>query len=130
MAVMRLADKVLVHQVHPTKAGADVTAAVVSNILLWRARPKAALAVRVLLPVAGSAAVLSLADLDALATTRRGRYVRANMPTSAQAVRLAGDAVMGLGARRRSPVLLVVGAAVIAAGWSRPAWPGTSSRLP
>ena len=44
---MRLADKVLVHQVHQAKAGVDVTASVVSNILLWRARPKAALAVRV-----------------------------------------------------------------------------------
>ena len=125
---MRLADKALVHQVHPAKVGVDVTAALVSNILLWRARPKAALAVRVLLPLAGSAVVLCLGDLDALATSRRGRYVRANMPPSAQAVRLAGDAVMGLGAHRRSPLLLVAGAAVIAAGWSHPVWPGTSSR--
>jgi hypothetical protein len=127
MAAMKLAEKVLVHQVHPAKVGVDVTAGVVSNILLWRARPKAALAARVLLPLAGSAAVLSLADLDALAATRRGRYVAANMPPSAQAVRLAGDAVMGLGARRRSPLLLVAGAAVIAAGWSHPAWPFASS---
>jgi hypothetical protein len=128
MAGMRLADKVLVHQAHPAKIGADVTASVVSNILLWTARPKAALAVRVLLPVVGSAAVLRLADLDALAATRRGRYVRAHMPLPAQAVRLAGDAVMGLGARRRSPLLLVVGAAVIAAGWSHATWPRMSSR--
>ena len=70
MAAMRLADKVLVHQVHPAKIGADVTASVVSNVLLWRARPKPALAVRVLLPLAGSAAVLGLADLDALAAMR------------------------------------------------------------
>jgi hypothetical protein len=38
MAVMRLADKVLVHQVHPVKIGADLTASVVSNVLLWNAR--------------------------------------------------------------------------------------------
>jgi hypothetical protein len=128
MAGMRLADKVVVHQIHPAKVGADVTASVVSNVLLWRARPKAALAVRVLLPLAGSAAVISLGDLGALAATRRGRYVRAHMPPSAQAVRLAGDAVMGLGARRRSLLLLAAGAALIVVGWSHAAWPGTSSR--
>ena len=126
---MRLADKVLVHQVHPVKVGVDVTASVVSNVLLWRARPKPALAVRVLLPLAGSAAVLSLADLDALAATRRGRYACAHMPPSAQAVRLAGDAVMGLGARRHSLMLLTVGAGMIVAGWSHAAWPGTASRV-
>ncbi len=123
MAVMRLADKVLVHQVHPVKIGADLTASVVSNVLLWKAHPKAAIVVRVLLPVGGSAAVLALADLDALAMTRRGQYVLAHMPPTAQVVRLAGDALMGLGARRHSPALLLVGTAVIAADWSHAAWP-------
>jgi hypothetical protein len=126
MADMRLADRVLVHQVHPAKIGADVTASVVSNVLLWKSRPKAAAWVRVLLPVAGSAAVLSLADLDALAKTAPGRYVLTHMPPSAQAVRLAGDAVMGLGARRHSVALLCAGAAVIVAGWSHAAWPRAS----
>jgi hypothetical protein len=79
------------------------------------------------LPVAGSLAVLTLADLDALACTAPGRYVLAHMPPSAQAVRLAGDALMGLGARRRSVALLLAGAAVIAACWSHAAWPRTSA---
>jgi len=113
----------VVHQVHPAKVGADVTASVISNALLWKGRPKAAITVRALLPAAGSLAVLSLADLDRLATTGRGRYVLAHMPPSAQAVRLAGDALMGLGARRRSVALLIAGALVIAAGWSHAAWP-------
>ena len=125
---MQLAGKILVHQVHPVKITADVTASAVSNTLLWRGRPKAALAVRIVLPAAGSLAVLTLADLDALAQTAPGRYVLAHMPPSAQAVRLAGDAVMGLGARRRSWTLLLAGAAVIAAGWLHAAWPTTSTR--
>jgi len=120
---MRLADGAVIHQVHPAKIGADVTAAVVSNVLLWRERPTAAVAVRVIVPVAGSAAVLGLADLDGLSRTRRGRYVLAHMPLSAQAVRLAGDALMGLGAYRRSALLLIAGAAVIGAGWSHALWP-------
>ena len=122
MGIVQLADKMLVHQVHPAKIGADVTASVASNALLWKGRPKAALAVRVLLPVTGSLGVLALADLDALARTAAGRYVLAHMPPSAQAVRLAGDAVMAAGARRHSVVLLASGAAIIAAGWSHPLW--------
>jgi len=125
---MQLAGKVLVHQVHPVKIIADVTASVVSNVLLWQGRPKAALAVRIVLPAAGSLGVLMLADLDALAQTAPGRYVLAHMPPSAQAVRLAGDALIGLGARRRNLALLLTGAAVIAAGWSHAAWPRTSAQ--
>ena len=123
MTSMRLADKAVVHQVHPVKIGADVTASVISNALFWQGRPRSALAVRVLLPAAGSLAALSLADLDPLAATRPGRYVLAHMPPSAQAVRLAGDALMGLGAHRRSVALLTAGAIVIAAGWSHAVWP-------
>ena len=121
---MRLAEGALIHQVHAGKISADVASSIVSNVLLWRARPKAAVAVRCILPIAGSAAVLGLADLDAVARTRRGRYVLVHMPPSAQAVRLAGDALMGLGAYRRSAALLAAGAAVIAIGWSHPLWPG------
>ncbi|MCW3816373.1 hypothetical protein ONA91_18165 [Micromonospora sp. DR5-3] len=126
---MRLTDRVLIHQVHPVKISADVAVAAVSNYLLWRRRPKAAVAVRVALPVAGSVAVLSLADLDALARTRRGRWMREHMPPSAQLLRLAGDAVTALGARRRRPALLAVGALMIAAGWSHPWWPGKNARV-
>jgi hypothetical protein len=126
---MRLADGAVIHQVHPAKIGADVTAAIVSNVLLWRERPTAAVAVRVIVPVAGSAAVLGLADLDGLSRTRRGRYVLAHMPPSAQAVRLAGDALMGLGAYRRSALLLIAGDAVIGAGWSHALWPRPAGLL-
>lgn len=84
--------------------------------------------VRVMLPVAGSAAVLGLADLDGLSRTRRGRYVLAHMPPSAQAVRLAGDAVMGLGAYRRSAPTLLAGAVMIGIGWAHALWPQATRR--
>jgi hypothetical protein len=41
--------------------------------------------------------------------------VLAHMPPSAQLLRLAGDALMGLGVRRHSFTLLLAGAAVVAA---------------
>jgi hypothetical protein len=123
MADMRWKDRLLVHQVHLAKIGADALASVASNLLLWRARPKTAAVVRVALPLAGSAAVLTLADLEPLARTRRGRYVRAHMPPSAQGLRLVGDSVMASGARRHSRALLLAGALVIATGWSHALWP-------
>ncbi len=123
MTDMRMTEGALLHQVHPAKLSADVTASIVSDILLWRERPVAAVALRCLVPVATSAAVLGLADLDALARTRRGRYVLAHMPPSAQAIRVAGDALMGVGAYRRSPALFAAGAAMIMVGWSHALWP-------
>jgi hypothetical protein len=127
---MRLADGAVIHQVHVAKLGADIGAAAVSNVLLWRERPAAAMAVRLLVPVAASGAVLALADLDGLSRTRRGRYVLAHMPPSAQAVRLVGDALMGLGAYRRSASLLLAGGMVICAGWSHGLWPRHGSAGP
>src|SRR5215472_7381631 len=111
---MRLAEGALVHQVHPAKISADVAASVISNVLLWQERPMAAMTIRCALPAAGSAAVLGLAD------------VVAHMPPSAQAIRLAGDAMMGIGAYRRSSVLMLAGAAVVVIGWSHALWPGNS----
>lgn len=127
MSDMRMAEGALLHQVHPAKIGADVTASIISNVLLWQAKPVTGVAVRCVLPIASSAAVLGLADLDALSRTRRGRYVLAHMPPAAQAVRLAGDALMGLGAYRRSPALFAAGAAVVVLGWSHGFW---SQRVP
>ena len=51
---MQPAEAVLVHHVHPAKIGADITASVVSDVLLWKHKPRIAVAVRVLLPAAGS----------------------------------------------------------------------------
>jgi hypothetical protein len=125
---MRLADGAVIHQVHPVKIGADVAASVISNVLFWHDRPMTAVAVRVILPVAGSAAVLGLADLDGLSRTSRGRYVLAHMPLSAQAVRMAGDAVMGFGAYRRSTPILLAGAMMIGTGWAHAIWPQAARR--
>jgi hypothetical protein len=114
-----LNDSVVLHQVHPVKLGFDITASVVSNILLWRQCPRAGLAVRLGLPLVGSAAVLRWGDMNALRHRRRGRYVLENMTPAAQAVRLGGDALMAHGAWRRNGPMILSGMIIIAAGWSR-----------
>lgn len=60
------ADTILIHQLHPLKLAADISASVVSNILLWQHRLGPALLARYLPPIAGSALVIRFGDMDAL----------------------------------------------------------------
>jgi hypothetical protein len=117
-SVSRLDQRILVHQVHPAKLATDITASILSNSLLWRRRPVAGLVVRYAPPVVASALVLWLADLDRLAGSSAGRYVRAHMPPQAAAVRLAGDSLMGLGAWKRRRQWIVAGGLLVVLGWS------------
>ena len=115
-------DAVLLHQVHPLKLSADISASLISNVLLCRHRLGAGLAVRLLVPMAGSGAVLTMCDVESLRDTEAGRYVLEHMPSEAMAVRLAGDAVMALGAWRRSLNMMAAGLLIVAVGWSHGAW--------
>jgi hypothetical protein len=112
-----LRQALLVSQVHPAKLTADISASLISLTLLWRGYRRTGMIVHYGLPMVGSAAVLVTADLDRLATTTAGRYVRDHMPPAAQAVRLAGDALTVWGARRRSRGLIALGLAVVVLGW-------------
>jgi hypothetical protein len=114
---MPTSEDIQLHQVHTLKLAADASAAVASTVLLWRGHLRAGLAIRYAVPIIASAVVLQM-DLSQLPGTARGRYVRAHMPPAAQAVRLAGDAIMAVGAYRRSPRLLITGLGVVIAGWS------------
>jgi hypothetical protein len=120
-------DAVLLHQVHPLKITADVAASMISDVLLWRHRLGMGLAVRILLPMAGTGAVMTMCDVDSLRDTEPGRYVLAHMPSEAMAVRLAGDAVMAVGAWRRSLQTMGLGLLLIAVGWTHGAWGVSSS---
>ncbi len=111
-------DRILLHQVHPLKLVADISASLISNVLLWQHRPVAGIVTRYALPVVGSAIVLSSADVEPLRDTAAGRYVLANMSPGAMAVRLAGDIVMGVGSWYRRRPVIALGLLVVAAGWS------------
>ncbi len=111
-------DAILVHQVHPVKLAFDIAASFVSNALLWQHRPAAGLASRYLLPIAGSALVLSFADLDRLRNTKRGQYVLHHMPPASTALRLGGDTLMAVGSWRRKRSWILAGTLLVAAGWA------------
>jgi len=113
---------ILIHQVHSVKLAFDISASVVSNALLRRHRLGAGLVSRYLLPVTGFALVLGFADLEGLRNTPRGRYVLEHMPPASTALRMGGDMLMAVGARRRKQSWLLAGALIVAAGWSHGAF--------
>ena len=110
-------DELVLHQAHWAKLAADGTASIVSLVLIWTGHRIVGLIVHFVTPAVASAALLR-ADTSRLRSTRRGRYVLKHMPPVAQAVRLAGDAVMTVGAWRRSGSLIAAGALIVIAGWS------------
>ena len=110
---------------HPAKLATDAAADVVSTWLMWRGRPGTALLVAHAAAGAASA-VVARRDLSALGHTRRGRYVLAHMPASAQAVRYAGQLVVWHAASRHRPWGVALGHLVVAAGWSH----GLVARVP
>lgn len=111
-------DDIALHQVHPLKLSADVRASLISNVLLWRHSLPAGVAVRLLLPIAGSAVVLRFGNVERLRTTPQGQYVLHHMPPSSTAIRLSGDLLMAAGSWVRQPLLIGLGLAVVGAGWS------------
>lgn len=110
-------DELVLHQVHWAKLAADGTASIVSLALIWTGYRIMGLIVHFVTPAIASA-VLLRADTSPLRSTRRGRYVLKHMPPVAQAVRLVGDAVMTIGAWRRSGFQIALGALIVIAGWS------------
>jgi len=116
---MDRAERVLYHQIHPAKLAADLTAELVSTVLLWRHRLVAGLFVRLVPAVVASAVLMRRTDdLQRLRDSAAGRYVRDHMTPQAQAVRAFGDVLTGIGAWRRRPAIIVLGWAVVTAGWS------------
>lgn len=110
-------DAYLLHQVHPAKLAADVSADLASTWLMWRRHvPHALLAG--FLPAAVASTVLIRRDLSGIRDTRRGRYVLAHMPPSAQAVRFVGQVIAWRAAYRHHLAGIAAGHILIAVGWS------------
>ena len=107
----------LLHQVHAAKLATDISAGIVSGWLMWQRRVAAALLAG-FVPAVIASALVTRRDLSALADSRRGRYVLAHMPPAAQALRLAGQAVVWRAAYEHRWAGIIAGHALVAAGWS------------
>ena len=110
-------DRYLLHQVHAAKLATDITFGIVSIVLMWRHRVVSAFVIAFVPAIVASALVLRL-DLSGLQDTRRGEYVLAHMPPTAQAVRMLGQIVTWLAAYQRRPSGIVAGILITLSGWS------------
>jgi len=114
---MTLREKALYHQIHPAKLASDIMAEPISLYFFWRHDLALGLATHFLPPIIASALVMRFADLDPLKASPLGRYVGRHMTRTVEAARLAGDLVMVAGAWLRSPWLIALGLAIVAAAW-------------
>jgi hypothetical protein len=110
-------DAYLLHQVHLAKLATDFSADLAATWLMWRRNVPHALLTG-FLPAAVASAALIRRDLSGIRDTRRGRYVLAHMPPSAQTVRFIGQVIAWRAAYRHHLAGIAVGHALIAVGWS------------
>jgi hypothetical protein len=114
---MERADKFLYHQIHPLKLGTDIVAAVISLFFFWQHQLAIALALHIVPPIIASFLVIRLADLEPQRRSAFGRYVKRMMTRAIEAIRLAGDVVMVVGAWYHSFALMLVGLLIVVGAW-------------
>lgn len=114
---MNLRERVLYHQIHPLKLGTDISAAVVSTVLLWCRHPRLALLVNVAPPIVISSILLRWADLKRQRQSAFGQYIRHAMTWPMETVRFTGNVIILASAWQRRSGLLALGLMVVLAGW-------------
>jgi hypothetical protein len=115
---MKFAEKVLYHQIHPAKLGADISAEIVSLYFLWQHQLLLGLATHFLPPIVASALLVPFGDFEAQKNSRLGRYIAWHMTRAVEATRFAGDIAMAFGAWFRSPSLIAAGLLVVILAWA------------
>ena len=115
---MTLREKALYHQIHPAKLAADILTEFVSLYLLWRHQLAIGLLTHFLPPILASALLVSFGDFEAQKNSALGRYIAWHMTRSIEAIRLAGDIVMVLGAWYRAPAMIAAGLGIVLTAWA------------
>ncbi len=116
---MTLQEKVLYHQVHPLKLGADITAAVVSTYFFWQQSLALGLLAMFVPPIVMSTLLLATQDFTWIRDSAVGRYLKRSMTHAMEAVRLAGTLPMVFGAWYHLPWLIALGLPIVLFGWVR-----------
>ena len=110
-------EKALFHQIHPAKVATDVTAEILSLILLWQHFLVYGLIVHFVPCIVASLLLVLFADLERIKISTLGAYVRNFMTPPIEALRLFGDILMVIGAWYHIPVLIGLALALILGCW-------------
>lgn len=112
-------DKYLHHQIHPAKLLTDWSTGLIALYSLWRHELAIALVIMLIPPPIASWLVIRRANLERQRQSAFGRYVARYMTRAMELVRLAGMAVMAVGAWMWAPLTIAVGLAIVLFGWLR-----------
>ena len=115
---MTFSEKVLYHQIHPAKLATDIGAALVSLYFFWQHRLVLGLVTHFAPPVAASALLVAFGTFEVQKNSRLGRYIAWHMTRAVEAIRLAGDIVMVVGAWVHSPAVIAAGLLMVIAAWT------------
>jgi hypothetical protein len=112
------AERVLFHQVHPLKLGADILSTVIAIPLLWQGEIVPGLVVALGTPLVASAVVLRFVDVEGVGRGPLGRYLRRYMTGPVQALRLACGLFVLAAAWWHQPVVIVIAVAIVVLAWT------------
>ena len=104
-------------QVHPFKIATDVLSGIAALFLFAAHHLLPGIAISLVFPILGAFLVLRYGDLDRIATSRVGKYVKYNMTPSAQIRRLLGYVALCVAAWFHVPLVAVFGVALIIHAW-------------
>ena len=116
---MDFREKVLYHQIYPGKLMADVSASVLSLYFFWRHKPVAALLTMFLPPIIASWIIIQRVDLEKYKHSALGKYLNTYMTRQMEALRMAGNIPMIIGAWYHKAWLMSVGVIMVLFGWLR-----------
>jgi hypothetical protein len=114
---MTLQEKILYHQIHPLKLIADIGCEPISLYFFWQRDLLLGLATHFAPPVAASLWLIRYADLETYKTSAGGAFLRRHMTRAVEAIRLAGDLLLMVGAWMHRPWMIAFGLAVIVLAW-------------
>jgi len=112
-------EKYLYHQIHPAKLATDWGTGFVALYLLWRHELIAALIVMFVPAMVASFLIVRYVSLASYKQSAFGRYVKRYMTRAMEAIRIAGNVSMMIGAWYHLLWLPVAGLLVILFGWFR-----------
>lgn len=119
---MKRDEKILYHQIHPLKLGADISGSILSTYLMWNRRFWLSMLAAFAPAVLGSMLVLRFADLEKLKQSTIGKYIHSFMNPQVEAWRFAGQIIMWVGAWYHRSWLIPAGFATTVAAWLSGLW--------
>jgi hypothetical protein len=122
--MMSFREKILYHQIHPTKIVVDVASGLLSTWLVWTHALVIGMTVAWVPTILASAIMLWRLDFSRQRDSALGRYVAFHMTRVAEAVRMTGQIGMWICAWYHAAWAIAASALVIIFGWtySIPNW--------